>query len=60
MLDSGGDIFGPAKGYLGLDINSDSDADLASGEICIAIGWANSVRHPPGRPGTAFTTSRSR
>ncbi len=69
MLDAGGDIFGPAKIYLGRDINSESDADLsaaeellmnvrpyvryfdssryvndlATGEICIAIGWINGV-----------------
>jgi putrescine transport system substrate-binding protein len=69
MLDNGGDIFGPAKIYLGRDINSEStddlaDAvelllnvrphvryfdssryvdDLATGEICIAIGWINGI-----------------
>jgi len=69
MLDAGGDIFGPAKIYLGRDLASESaedlaDAvellvkvrphvryfnssqyvnDLATGEICIAIGWINGI-----------------
>lgn len=69
MSDAGGVIFGPAKVYLGRDINSEStedlaDAaellpnvrthvryfdssryvnDLASGEICIAVGWINGI-----------------
>jgi len=69
MLDNGGDIFGPAKIYLGRDVNSESAADLedavklllnvrphiryfdssryvddlATGEICIAIGWVNGI-----------------
>jgi putrescine transport system substrate-binding protein len=71
MLDSAVGIFGPAKIYLGRDINSESaedlaDAeelllkvsphvryfdssryvnDLATGEICIAIGWTNGIYH---------------
>jgi putrescine transport system substrate-binding protein len=69
MLDNGGDIFGPAKIYLGIDLNSEEVADLAAaealllkvrpfvryfdssryvndlatGEICIAIGWINGI-----------------
>jgi len=69
MLDNGGDIFGPAKIYLGRDVNSESADDLAdivelllnvrphvryfdssryvddlaTGEICIAIGWINGI-----------------
>jgi len=69
MLDSAVGIFGPAKIYLGRDINSETtedlaDAeellskvaphvryfdssryvnDLASGEICIAIGWSGGI-----------------
>ena len=30
MLDNGGDIFGPAKIYLGRDVNSESADDLAN------------------------------
>jgi len=69
MLNAGGDIFGPAKIYLGHDVNSESTADLAdavelllnvrphiryfdssryvndlaTGEICIAVGWINGI-----------------
>lgn len=39
MLDSGGDVFGPAKVYLGRDINSESDADLsAAEELLMKVG----------------------
>jgi len=69
MLDSGGDILALAKLYLGLDMNSQAPADLATakavlmgvrpyvryfdssryvsdlatGEICVAVGWVNGM-----------------
>jgi len=81
MLDNGGDIFGPAKIFLGLDLNSEDVADLAaaealvmkvrpyvryfdssryvndlaSGEICISIGWINGIYQAQTRGARAAT-----
>jgi len=81
MLDSSGDVLSLARLYLGLDMNSQSAADLdaaeavlksvrpyvryfhssqyvndlATGEICISIGWVNGVHQARARGGEMAT-----
>ncbi len=81
MLDSGGDMLSLAKLYLGLDMNSQSPADLtaaiavlmgvrpyiryfdsskyvsdlATGEICVAVGWVSGVYQARTRGAQAAT-----